>query len=336
VLMGAGIPREIPGILDRLANHERTSMRIQIEGAASEEETRMVLDPPALLGTLLPPLKRPQFLAIVSSDVLAQMLVQKANGRIDGFVVENATAGGHNAPPRGPLRLSETGEPVYGPRDIANLEKIKQIGLPFWLAGDYATQAGMQQALSSGATGVQIGTPFAFCEESGLEETLKQRALRSIAKGIAHVFTDPAASPTGFPFKILQLDETLSDDKLSHERPRLCQLGFLRANYKRTDGTIGYRCPGEPVDTYLKKSGKIEDTVGKQCLCNALMANVDLPQEQLSGYIEKALVTAGDSITRLSQFLQDGMTSYKAIDVIDYLLACISEYANALGSPAAA
>jgi nitronate monooxygenase len=169
-----------------------------------------------------------------------------------------------------------------------------------------------------------------------LEETLKQRALRSIAKGIAHVFTDPAASPTGFPFKILQLDETLSDDKLSHDRPRLCQLGLLRANYKRTDGTIGYRCPGEPIDTYLKKGGKIEDTVGKQCLCNALMANVGLEQEQLSGYVEKTLVTAGDSITRLSHFLQDGMTSYKAIDVIDYLLACISEYANALGSPVAA
>jgi nitronate monooxygenase len=336
VLMGAGIPREIPGILDRLAKHERTSMKIQLANAAPEDETYAVLDPQALLGTLLPPLKRPQFLAIVSSDVLAQMLVQKANGRIDGFVVENATAGGHNAPPRGPLRLSDAGEPVYGARDIANLEKIKQIGLPFWLAGDYATQAGMQQALSSGATGVQIGTPFAVCEESGLEETLKQQALRSIVNGTAHVFTDPAASPTGFPFKIMELEGTLSEETLSHDRPRLCQLGFLRANYMCTDGTIGYRCPGEPVDTYLKKGGQIEDTVGRKCLCNALMANVGLPQEQLSGYIEKALVTAGDSITRLSQFLQDGMTSYKAIDVIDYLLACISDYANAVGSPVAA
>ena len=45
-------------------------------------------------------------------DVLAQALARKASGRVDGFVVEGPTAGGHNAPPRGPLQLSPAGEPV--------------------------------------------------------------------------------------------------------------------------------------------------------------------------------------------------------------------------------
>ncbi|MDP4199347.1 MAG: nitronate monooxygenase [Bacteroidota bacterium] len=322
VLMGAGIPREIPGILDRLANHETTTMRIQVDGAASsDEETRMSLDPKAVLGMTLPPLRRPNFLAIVSSDVLAQMLVQKANGRIDGFVIENALAGGHNAPPRGPLRLTESGEPVYGPRDAANLEKFRELGLPFWLAGDYGTPTALQEALAAGATGVQIGTPFAFCEESGLEETLKRQTLEQVANGNAQVFTDPAASPTGFPFKIVQLEETLSDNELYGERPRLCQLGFLRSTYKRPDGTIGYRCPGEPVNSYVKKGGKAEDTVGRKCLCNALMANVGLAQEQLSGYVEQGLVTAGDSLHRVGHFLQNGERSYTAAEVIEYLFS---------------
>lgn len=320
VLMGAGIPREIPGILDHLASHERTTMRIQVSGAPSDDDTRMVLDPHALLGEELPSLVRPQFLAIVSSDVLAQVLVQKANGRIDGFVIENALAGGHNAPPRGALKLTEKGEPLYGPRDAANIQKFREIGLPFWLAGDFGTPTAVQDAQAVGATGVQVGTAFALCDESGLEAGLKAQAIESVARGEAEVFTDPSASPTGFPFKILQLDGTLSDEATYEKRPRICQLGFLRASYLRTDGKVGYRCPGEPVENFVKKGGKIEDTVGKKCLCNALLANVGLAQEQLSGYIEKGLVTAGDSIRRISELLRDGATSYSASDVIDYLL----------------
>mgnify|MGYP000741757026 CR=1 FL=1 len=47
-----------------------------------------------------PPLARPRFLAIIASHALATMLARKATGKVDGFVVEGPTAGGHNAPPR--------------------------------------------------------------------------------------------------------------------------------------------------------------------------------------------------------------------------------------------
>jgi len=59
----------------------------------------------------LPPLKRPNFLAIVASDTLAQSFTRRANGKVNGFVVEGPTAGGHNAPPRGATQLNERGEP---------------------------------------------------------------------------------------------------------------------------------------------------------------------------------------------------------------------------------
>ena len=72
---------------------------------------------------------------------------------------------------------------------------------------------------------------------------------------------------------------------------------------------------------YLRKGGELEDTIGRKCLCNALMANAGLAQEQASGYIEKPLLTAGDSLKRLKHYFKNGTRTYTASDVIDYLLS---------------
>ncbi len=324
VLMGAGIPREIPGVLDTLARHETATLKLHVEGddrSSAADEIRIVFDPRHLFGEHLPELRRPKFLAIVSSDVLGQVLVQKASGRIDGLIIENDLAGGHNAPPRGAMKLTPSGEPIYGPRDSANLDKIRALGLPFWLAGDFASPEQLRAALALGAAGIQVGTDFAFCEESGLAEDLRRKTLEQLARGEVQVFTDPLASPTGFPFKVVQLPDTLSEQAIYEDRPRLCQLGFLRQSYKKNDGRIGYRCPGEPVASFVRKGGTLEDTTGRKCLCNALMANAGLAQEQSSGYIEQPLLTAGNSLARLKHYLKNGSQSYAASDVIDYLLS---------------
>jgi len=39
------------------------------------------------------PLRRPAFLAIVSSNTLAATMLRKANGKVDGLVIENANGG---------------------------------------------------------------------------------------------------------------------------------------------------------------------------------------------------------------------------------------------------
>jgi nitronate monooxygenase len=324
VLMGAGIPRAVPAILDKLAEHEEVSYKINVEGAGAEDDYRMVFNPRELLKTRFAPLKRPKFLAIVSSAVLAATLAKKSAGRVDGFVVEGPTAGGHNAPPRGPLQLNETGEPLYGPRDEVDPAELKKLGLPFWLAGSYAAPEKLQQALSVGAAGIQVGTVFAYCAESGLAEKIKEWVVRKVLGGKIGVFTDPVASPTGFPFKIVQLEGTCSDPVEYASRPRICDLGYLRTVYKRKDGTIGYRCPGEPVESYLQKEGKIEDTPGRKCLCNGLMANIGMGQSQRDGYQEKPLVTSGDDIARIGNFLSPSKLSYTAAEVISYLFGNFS------------
>jgi nitronate monooxygenase len=318
VIMGAGIPREIPGVLDLLADHQAVSLKIAV-GALNGNRFHATFEPRAFFQRELPALKRPKFLSIVSSVLLATMMVKKANGRVDGFVVELPEAGGHNAPPRGKLVLNDRGEPVYGDRDAIELETIKALGLPFWLAGCWGTPEKLKEALSLGAKGIQIGTALAFSEESGFTDAIKKLAIENIRKGTASVFTDPSASPTGFPFKVLALDGSLSEANTYRERSRMCDLGYLRHLYEKPDGRIGYRCPAEPESVYIAKGGNPDDMKGKKCLCNALLSNIGLGQVQKSGYIEKNLVTSGDGIMTINRFLKD-RASYKTEEVINWLL----------------
>jgi nitronate monooxygenase len=320
VLMGAGIPRAIPGVLDELATGRTASLRIEVQGALPGEDYLNTFDPREFCGGEPPPLKRPQFIGIVSSATLAMTLARKASGQVNGFVVEAPTAGGHNAPPRGPQRRSDGGEPIYGPRDIPELHKISALGLPFWLAGSYGRPGGLAKARELGAAGIQVGTAFAFCEESGLAPELKQRALRLSRTGEARIFTDPLASPTGFPFKVAKIEGTLSETDCYSSRERVCDLGYLRQLYRKPDGEVGYRCPAEPEDNYIRRGGTLEETLGRKCICNALPATVGMGQPRSDGGAEPPIVTAGDDLAGVSEFLEPGRDSYSAAHVVSRLL----------------
>ena len=323
VLMGAGIPAEIPAALDRLSQHLDVSISLDVL-EADGEKYELGFDPAAVgLGAGVvgaASLRRPKFLPIVSAATLAKALLRKSPGGIDGFVVEGPTAGGHNAPPRGQLQLSERGEPVYGERDVVNLEQMKALGVPFWLAGEYGSRQRFEEAVAAGARGVQVGTAFAFCEESGLDPALRRQFLANLVRGEGDVITDPVASPTGFPFKVATLEGTLSEDEAYEDRPRLCDLGYLRRAYRRQDGTLDYRCASEPVADYVRKGGRADDTVGRKCLCNALVTNIGLGQRRADGYLELPMLTAGDGINSVMAFITPDRLSYHARDVIEAIL----------------
>ncbi len=323
VLMGAGIPLKIPGVLDSLTYHQPASYDLQVVGSQNGDDTTMHFSPRDFMEFELPPLSRPLFLAIVASNTLATTLLKRANGRVDGFIVEGPTAGGHNAPPRGKMLLSDIGEPIYGERDVVDLVKLGGLGLPFWLAGGYGTADKLREALASGATGVQIGTAFAYCAESGLREDYKQALLKKAVAGDAQIFTDPSASPTGYPFKAALLEGTLSDPGVYLARARICDLGYLREAYRTEEGAIDYRCAAEPLSVYRSKGGQEETTVGRKCLCNALLANIGIPQVRGGNgkYVEVGMVTSGDDLTGIPAFLPSGQSSYTAADVIAKLLA---------------
>ena len=315
VLMGAGIPREIPGVLDALAEHRVASLKFDVAGDPSSVSESLTFDPRAHFPDASAPLVRPQFFAIVSASSLATTLARKATGRVDGFVIEGFTAGGHNAPPRGDMTLNERGEPIYGPRDDVDLEKIRQLGLPFWLAGSAGSPSALRAARAAGAAGVQVGTLFAYCDESGLEPDLKRRVLDSVLEGTVDVLTDPRASPTGYPFKVVR---TRTIDSQDDRRTRVCDVGYLRTPYRTNSGTIGYRCSAEPVDAYVEKGGEAADTIGRRCLCNGLLANIGHPQHR-AGEAEKPLITSGDDLITLGSFLRE-RNRYSAAEVLDYLI----------------
>jgi nitronate monooxygenase len=321
VLMGAGIPLHIPGVLDAFAAQHAAEYKLSVTGALPGMDTQMLLDPADYAEGPLPILRRPRFLAIVSSNTLATTMLRRASGRVDGLILETPIAGGHNAPPRGKLQLSASGEPVYGERDAVNIEGLRALGVPFWMAGGYGNPEKVREALDEGAAGVQVGTAFAFTEESGLEIGLKNSLLAKAVAGTGEVFTDPLASPTGFPFKVAQLQGSYSDEAVTASRTRVCDMGYLREPYAAPDGTIGYRCAAEPVANFVAKGGKVEETVGRKCLCNALLSNIGYAQIRKDASIEPPLVTVGDDLNTVAQFLAPGRKSYTAADVVKSLLS---------------
>jgi len=321
VIMGAGIPREIPGVLDAFTEHRPAKLRFEVEGLGREESMDLAFDPAEHWEQPGRPLRRPLFFPVVSAASLAATLARKSNGRVDGFVVEGPTAGGHNAPPRGALQLNSIGEPVYGERDVVDLEKMRELGLPFWLAGGTGSPEALESALAAGAAGIQVGTLFAYCEESGLDPVVKQRVLAAVVAGEATLRTDPRASPTGYPFKIVELP---GDAEQAAARTRSCDLGYLRVAVRSESGRVFYRCSAEPVDAYVAKGGAIADTDGRRCLCNGLTASVGQAQWRASdGAAEVTLVTSGDDVLALGAFAR-AHPVYTAADVIAHLSASVS------------
>jgi NAD(P)H-dependent flavin oxidoreductase YrpB (nitropropane dioxygenase family) len=325
ILVGAGNPADLPMTLDRLAKHEPVAFPVRVQGATSADGDFAVhFDPRTLWPDTWPPtLTRPRLDAIVASVDLATALADNPTTRPDGYVVEGPPAGGHNAPPRGPRHLDERGQPVYGDADTVTPRELAGIGLPFWMAGGYGNPARLADAARDGATGVQVGTAFALCRESGMAEQHKLHILDQVAAGHVQVRTDPRVSPTGFPFKVVELDGTLSDEHVYADRPRICDLGALRSAYRTAEGAIAYRCPAEPTAVYERHGGRTANTLGRRCLCNALMATPGLAQVRPGGYHEPAIVTAGTDFTaarHLLSHLPPGQTTYTARDVITYLL----------------
>ncbi|MGA1248279.1 MAG: nitronate monooxygenase [Candidatus Nanopelagicales bacterium] len=330
VLMGAGIPTEIPRVLNHLSKHEASSLNIDVAGATIRYQ--MTLDPNNFEFKKNGPLHRPFFLAIVTNHVLAMYLSKDEATCPDGFVVERPDAGGHNAPPRGKVEYNQEGEPIYGPRDDVDYEKLRAVGLPFWMAGGYSTPEKVLEAHSVGACGVQVGSLFALSDESGILRHLKDQLLSNLLDAVLKVKTDAQASPTGFPFKVAGIHQTVAEDEVFRARPRLCDMGYLRTAFEREPGTLGYRCAAEPLDAYVSKGGDEDDALNRKCLCNGLMATVGIGQVRPDGFEEKPLLTLGSDLAGPSRMIEIHHKGWSAIQVLEFLLNFRSENVAAAAS----
>jgi len=303
VLVGAGIPHQIPQVLKNFANNQEASYKLDLMGTGEKIDLR--LDPRKYLSANAR-LKEPKFYAIVSHHALAMRLNKTV--KVDGFVVEGPTAGGHNAPARGDS-VDERGQPIYGEKDEPDFQKILELGKPYWLAGSQSGK--LAQAKESGATGIQVGTVFALSNESGLKNKYKDSLLDEIREGTISIITSTNASPTGFPFQVVQEEGSLTDKQIYDNRERVCNLGGL-VRFKLENGVPISICPAEPISTYIRKGGDSKDSEGVICLCNGLASAVGYAQ-----VVEPPIFTLGkdvETVKHLSTRSSDG--TYSAEDVV--------------------
>jgi NAD(P)H-dependent flavin oxidoreductase YrpB (nitropropane dioxygenase family) len=323
VFMGAGIPIEEVEQMHELASAKPARLQLDVvsshaPGSATSKSAAYFycLDPADLVPNPIV-MTCPSFYPVIASDSLARIIKKKvADERIAGWIVEGSTAGGHNAPPRNKA-TDDRGDPLYDDRDQVDLRVIAALGKPFYLAGGHGCPQRLQEALALGAAGIQVGSLFSLANESGYPVADKRRIIAAIHREEVAVRTDGRWSATGFPFKVMELDGTLGMLDLAAQRPRICDLGYLQTAYIDSRGRVRGRCPGEPTRDYLSKGGAIEDTAGRGCLCNALMANIGLGQQQRSS-TELPLFTVGDGILDLALGSCDE-PCFSVADVIAYL-----------------
>ncbi len=326
VVMGAGIPSEIPAALERLSLNESVSARLQVTGGTIGHDTEF--DParyPAL-AEYLPKDSTPAFLAIIASNILAKRL-SRAEIPPNGFVVEGGVAGGHNAPPRGKGEVD--GKPVYDERDVVDVEALHAVGLPFWLAGGYGTPEGFEEATrNSRANGIQAGSIFGMTRESGAFTDAGERRgmIDGLISGDVRIFNSSHASPTGFPFHLTVHGSTPETEDYAN-RHRICDIKLLTEMYATTDRygaeTIGYRCSAEPREDYLKKGGD-PAAWGALCLCNLLTSQAGLGQVRRNTAgdmeIEPSVLTLGDHTPELVRRMVDLYgRDFSATDAIRFL-----------------
>jgi NAD(P)H-dependent flavin oxidoreductase YrpB (nitropropane dioxygenase family) len=320
VTVGAGNPAELPAIISELSAHGQASLLLKVHGAKSADgDFRMSIDPGSLVGPVAENLAQPRFLAIISSYTLAKALAENPATRPYGFIVEGQEAGGHNAPP-GRIAFDNAGRQIlrYTNEDRADIDAIAGLGLPFWLAGACATPECLKEALARGASGIQFGTAAALTGQSGMEPELRAKALAMLSKKELKV-SNTIVSPTGFPFKVAQIPGTIADLLAYDSRRRICDIGYLQTIYLKEDGTLGCRCPSEPIDEFVKKGGRVQNTAGRACLCNALLASAGLAQRRAEGYIEPPIVTLGEDF-RTPEELLAGLPSSQSTYTIGKLM----------------
>lgn len=326
VLVGAGNPADVPPTIATLARGEDVDFAVRTQGLRSDDPPVTIkCSPRDLLGDVANTVTTPRFIAIVASLELAAGLAADPTTRPFGFVVEGPSAGGHNAPPRGPRRVDDLGQPIYDDRDAVDLHGMTEVGLPFWLAGAYGTPEGLVEARAAGAVGIQVGTVFAYSQESGLADELKREVISQALDGTLDVRSDWRASPTGFPFRVVQLDGTVSDEEVTAKRKAVCDLGALRVPYKKENGDIDYRCPAEPLAVYKRKGGRAANAEGRKCLCNALLSAAGMPQRRPNGAVEPPIVTSGDDFRGVIALAsaQPDRGPYPASSVVEHLLSAL-------------
>lgn len=210
-------------------------------------------------------------------------------------------------------------EPGTAPPSPAEIQRLGRLGCPLWVGGLPPTPDSLSLALSLGAAGLVVSTPFYYCAESELDAATKRRVLGG-GQAPSRLDVKFLASPTGFSVPVVQLDGTAADPAVFAARRRFCDVGFLRQVYRTGGGGLGYRCPGETISAHIAKDGARERAMHQRCLCNGMLAALGMGQVRLPHSTETPLVPAGEELGALTAFAGRASRQYAAADVVATLL----------------
>jgi nitronate monooxygenase len=304
--------RHAPTVLEQmeaLLLGKITGWNLPVADADSGEAPACCFNPARLTAKPPPPLPPPHVLIVgPSARALTAARAETAGRRVAGFIWH----------PEPPTDFPEAEE----------LAALRALERPFWLAGLPPTPAQLRAARRAGAAGLVVGTPFYYCAESELAPEWKRRVFARLAPlpetaspaVPARLEVEFMASPTGFSVPVVQLAGTAADPEQYAQRERICDVGFLRQLYRRRDGSVGYRCPGENLADHVAKGGDLRGSVTQHCMCNGLLAALGLAQRRPGFGGELPLLPAGEDLSVLEQFRSAADASFAAADVVARLL----------------
>lgn len=291
LLCGAGVPMELPDIVAKIRAGESLAY-----DALNGTGTPVAMEIPLAADA------NPKLLPILSNFAFPKRILDVWERSYGGakpyaFILENHAAGGHNAPPRDKKAFGDAD-------DIASyFDKVLALGVKVYVAGAFENGGNRCDYIEwreRGAWGLQVGSRFALCDESGMRRDVKDAVIARNNSPEAGVLTDLRLSPTGYPFKVIPLPGSAVDPEVDAARRRICNKGYLMHGETRTlpDGRteLAYVCPSMPARQYEKLGGDPADTEGRICLCNTLMSAAGFDADR-----EPPLITLGASGTHITR-----------------------------------
>lgn len=327
IIVGAGLPIQIPEVINAILERREIRYKLAAAGDCRGQEFFMKLDLERLFRGISVKskdrvnklfLQRPWFFPIVTLPAAAKIMLDKVEDGITGFVVEERIAGGHNAPPRDKrAQRNQKEELIYGPKDEIDWMYFAELGkrMPIFPAGGFVSREKRQEYARYNPAGFQIGGPFGICDETAIILPILSALRTLLIDGQLEVLSNPDISSSGYPFQTATLTGTMAEAAVREGRRKRCNLGYLRQPYFENGG-LKFRCSAEEPAVYVAKGGKLEDTVGKACLCNGLLSNIGLAQVYADGYYEPPIVTfskTGHADLKWLLMENDGQLSVKSL-----------------------
>jgi nitronate monooxygenase len=296
----AGQDADVAVGIARLCAGNEAGVRVRLVDDPAESGPECCFNPQVLGNQAPATLPQPRVLLMGHSTAQLAAQVREAGVPVDGVILRQE---GGSEPP---------GE--------AELAGLRALNLPFWLGGLPATADGLAGVLAAGGAGLLVSTPFHYCEESELAADWKAEVFRQSRQAPARLAVEFVSAPVGHEVPIAKVAGSALDEDEFARRERFCDVGFLRQLYRREDGSVGYRCPGETVACHHAKGGDPEAAAGQRCFCNGMLAALGLGQVRSGFGVERPLLPAGEDLKGLARFCPPNARGFSAADVVQQLL----------------